>query len=216
MSAPDKDYDRIVRENTPLVRSLAARFRGRGAEYDDVFQAGCLGLYKAALRYDETLGTAFSTYAVPVIIGEIRMLFRDGGAVKVGRALRALNAAALAAKERVEKRTGREARLGELASELGESPERVASALTACAPTCSIDAEETAAVAAADETEASLTRLDLDRALGMLEPTERRLILLRYRRGLSQAGVGELLSMSQVQVSRREKKALQKLRAILT
>lgn len=216
MSAPEKDYDRIVRENAPLVHSVALRFKGRGAEYDDVFQAGCLGLYKAALRYDETLGTAFSTYAVPVIIGEIRMLFRDGGAVKVGRALKALGAAALAAKERIEKETGREARLAEVAETLGETPERVASALTACAPTCSIDAEETAAVAADDETETTLLRLDLARALGMLEPVERRLILLRYRHELSQENAGKALSMSQVQVSRREKKALEKLRAILT
>lgn len=216
MSESAKDYDRIVRENAPLVRSVAARFKGRGAEYDDVFQAGCLGLYKAALRYDEALGTAFSTYAVPVIIGEIRMLFRSGGAVKVGRALKSLNAAALAAKERIEKETGREARLAEVAEALGEAPERVASALTACAPTCSLDAEENAALGARDDTDTALTRLDLDRALGMLEPSERRLILLRYRFELSQASAGKALSMSQVQVSRREKKALEKLRAILT
>ena len=216
MSAPEKDYDRIVRENTPLVRSVALRFKGRGAEYDDVFQAGCLGLFKAAARYDETLGTAFSTYAVPVIIGEIRMLFRAGGAVKVGRSMKALNAAALAEKERIEKETGREARLCELAEALGEAPERIASALTACAPTCSIDADENAALGAYDETDSALTRLDLDRALGMLEPLERRLILLRYRHELSQSSTGKLLSMSQVQVSRREKKALEKLRAILT
>ena len=212
----EKDYDRILRENAPLVHSVAVRFKGRGAEYDDVFQAGCLGLFKAALRYDETLGTAFSTYAVPVMLGEIRMLFRAGGAVKVGRAVKALNAAALAAKERLEKETGREARVSDLAAALDETPERIAFALTACAPTCSIDADDTADLASDDETEATLLRLDIDRALGMLEPAERRLILLRYRHELSQSSVGKVLSMSQVQVSRREKKALQKLRAILT
>ena len=215
MSATGRDCERIVRENTPLVHSVAARFKGRGVEYDDIFQAGCIGLFKAAERYDETLGTAFSTYAVPVIIGEIRMLFRAGGAVKVGRSMKALNAAALAEKERIEKETGREARLGEIAEALGEAPERVASALTACAPTCSLEAEENSALGARDETDAALTRLDLDRALGMLEPVERRLILLRYRCELSQASAGKLLSMSQVQVSRREKKALEKLRSIL-
>ena len=211
----DRDYDRIVRENAPLVRAVAARFKGRGAEYEDVFQAGCIGLYKAAVRFDETLGTAFSTYAVPVIIGEIRMLFRAGGAVKVGRAARALGAAALAEKERVEKETGREARLGEIAAALCETPERVAFALTACAPVASIDADETASFAAPDETETVLLRADLGRAIGMLEPLDRRLIILRYRHELSQSGVGRILSMTQVQVSRREKKALEKLRAIL-
>ncbi|MBR5769130.1 MAG: sigma-70 family RNA polymerase sigma factor, partial [Clostridia bacterium] len=108
------------------------------------------------------------------------------------------------------------ARLCELAEALGEAPERIASALTACAPTCSIDADENAALGAYDETDSALTRLDLDRALGMLEPLERRLILLRYRHELSQSSTGKLLSMSQVQVSRREKKALENLRAILT
>ena len=210
-----RDYDRAVRENTPLVHAVAARFRGRGAEYDDIFQAGCVGLFKAATRYDEMLGTAFSTYAVPVIAGEIRMLLRAGGAVKVGRAARALGAAALAEKERVEKETGREARIGEIAAALGETPERVAFALNACAPVASIDADESASCAAPDETEAALLRADLGRALSMLEPLERRLILLRYRHGLSQAGVGRVMSMTQVQVSRREKKALEKLRAIL-
>ena len=212
----ERDYDRIVLENTPLVHAVVARFRGRGAEYDDLFQAGCVGLYKAATRYDETLGAAFSTYAVPVIIGEIRMLLRSGGAVKVGRAARALGAAALAQKERIEKETGREARVGEIAAALGETPERVAAALTACAPVASIDADEGASYAAPDETEAALLRADLGRAVAMLDPLERRRIILRYRRGLSQAGVGRVLSMSQVQVSRREKKALEKLRAILT
>lgn len=210
-----RDYDRIVRENAPLVHSIAARFKGRGAEYDDVFQAGCVGLFKAATRYDETLGTAFSTYAVPVIIGEIRMLFRAGGAVKVGRAAKALGAAALAEKERVEKETGRQARISEIAQALGETPERVAFALSACAPVASIDAEEGGAFAAEDETETALLRADLSRAVDMLEPLDRRLILLRYRHELSQAGVGRVLSMTQVQVSRREKKALEKLRAIL-
>ncbi len=211
----DRDYDRIVRENVPLVHAVASRFKGRGAEYDDVFQAGCIGLYKAATRYDETLGTAFSTYAVPVMIGEIRMLFRAGGSVKVGRAVKALGAAALAEKERIEKETGAEARLGEIAAVLGETPERVAFALTACAPVASIDADESASYAAPDETENALLRADLCRALALLEPLERRIILLRYRHELSQSGVGRVLSMTQVQVSRREKKVLEKLRAIL-
>lgn len=143
------------------------------------------------------------------------MLFRAGGAVKVGRAVKALAAAALAEKERAEKKTGEQARVSEIAQALGETPERVAFALSACAPVASIDSDEGAAFAAGDETEAALLRADLSRAVDMLEPLDRRLILLRYRHELSQAGVGRVLSMTQVQVSRREKKALEKLRAIL-
>lgn len=210
-----RDYESIVRENTPLVHSIAVRFTGRGVEYDDLFQTGCLGLYKAAMRYDESMGNAFSTYAVPVIIGEIRMMLRDGGAVKVGRGTKSLNAAALAAKERIEKETGSEAHLSEIAEAVGQSPERVASALAACARPFSLEDNESGSEAAFDDTEGMLRRMDIDRALGMLEPQERRLILLRYRHELSQASAGKVLSMSQVQVSRREKKALEKLRAIL-
>lgn len=211
----EKDYSLTVTENIPLVHSLAARFRGRGAEYDDIFQAGCIGLYKAAMRYDESLGTAFSTYAVPVIIGEMRMLFRSGGAVKVGRSLRALNSSALAAKERLEKSSGREVRISDIAQELGEAPERVAQALTACIPPSSIEEDETGASASFDDTESILLRLDVRSAVERLDSDERALIRLRYKHELSQAKAGEILSMTQVQVSRKEKKVLEKLRNML-
>ncbi len=210
-----KDYSVIVGENIPLVHSVAKRFIGRGAEYDDIFQAGCLGLYKAAMKYDEAFGTAFSTYAVPVIIGEIRMLFRSGGSVKVGRGMKALNAAALAAKERIESESGRQAHLSEIAAEIGEAPEKVAQAIAACIPPSSIEEDESGRFASFDESERILTRIDVSRALSKLDSEERALILLRYKHELSQSNTGRILAMTQVQVSRREKKVLEKLKGML-
>ena len=210
-----KDYSAFVSENIPLVHSLVARFVGRGAEYDDIFQAGCLGLYKAAMKYDEAFGTAFSTYAVPVIIGEIRMLFRSGGALKVGRDIKSLNAAALAIKERLEKNGKKDVRVSDIAMELGESPEKVAFAITACIPPSSLEEDESGRLQSFDESESILTRIDISRALSELESEERALILLRYKHELSQANTGKILSMTQVQVSRKEKKVLEKLRSML-
>ncbi len=215
MENSEKDYSAIVNDNIPLVHSVASRFVGRGMEYDDLFQAGCLGLYKAATRYDENFGTAFSTYAVPVIIGEIRMLFRSGGALKVGRGMKALNSAALAVKERLERESGKEVRVSDIADELGESPEKIAEALAACIRPSSLEEDETGSMASFDETESILTRIDVKRALSMLSEEERTLILLRYRHELSQSNTGRIMAMSQVQVSRKEKKVLEKLRAML-
>lgn len=216
MKTERRDYGRIVEDNSALVRMLAKRFVGRGIEYDDIYQAGCLGLYKAAVRYDEKYNTAFSTYAVPVIIGEMRMLFRSGGPVKVGRGIKVLNACALAACERLRESLGREPHLSEVASELGETPERIAEALTACAPPVSIEDDSYFCGASAqDETELLLSRVDMKNALSRLSEEERRLIFLRYEHELSQAKTGEVLGVSQVQVSRREKSILEKLRVML-
>ena len=119
-----ENREEFVERNVGLVRSLVPRFLGRGIEYDDLFQAGCMGLVKAADNFDDTRGFKFSTYAVPVILGEMRRLFRDGGAVKVSRGLKELSMKAVRTAERITKETGGEPSVSELAAVLGISVEK--------------------------------------------------------------------------------------------
>ena len=209
-------------DNLGLVHTCARRFMGRGIEYDDLFQSGCMGLVKAADGFDEERGLKFSTYAVPVILGEIRRLFRDGGTVKVSRSLKELSLRASRERDAFAAREGREPTVGELADLLGVEREQAVEALGASMPALSLtrsgeddDGEEIDLPVTPPE-EAITDRLALQQVLGELEPRDRALIVLRYLNRHTQQATAEKLGMTQVQVSRRERVILQEMRKRLT
>ena len=212
--------DALVNENLGLVHACANRFRGRGAEYDDLFQAGCVGLCKAAANYDAERGFAFSTYAVPVILGEIRRIFRDGGTVKVSRSLKEKARAALKTKQELENELSREPTVSELAQRLGVEISEAAELLTVSMPVISLTAHDESFSRQLDipteaPQEAITEKLALKKVVSLLEERDRRLIELRYFKGLTQVKTAAELGMSQVQVSRREKALLIKMRESL-
>ena len=201
-----------------LVRALVPRFLGRGIEYDDLFQAGCVGLMKAAAHFDPDRGYQFSTYAVPVILGEMRRLFRDGGTVKVSRGLRELSLKAVRTAERIAMETGSEPTVSELAAELGVSPEKCAEALNAGMPPVSLTREEDDGendIPVASHEEKVSDRLALRQVMAALPDDDRRLLQYRYYGNKTQVETAKALGISQVQVSRREKKLLLHLRSLL-
>lgn len=204
-----------------LVHSCAARFKGKGAEYDDLFQAGCVGLIKAADGFDESRGFAFSTYAVPVILGEIKRIFRDGGTVKVSRMLKEKSRLALAQKERLARLNDREPTIEELAAAMGLDIHETAQILNAAMPAVSLTVSEDESRNGqfdipVDSQEAEISdSIALRQAMNALPEKDRRLIELRYFKGLTQAKAAAELGMSQVQVSRREKSILIQLRKSL-
>lgn len=209
--------DTSVEHNLGLVHACAHRFKGRGIEYDDLYQAGCMGLVKASAAFDADRGVMFSTYAVPVILGEIRRLFRDGGTVKVSRSLKELGLAAGRTRELLGSELGREATVGEVAQRMGRSPEDIAQALAATAPPLSLTEGEEEGSGQIDLPEESPEErlsdlLSLQQLLAALEERDRKLIFLRYYRGKTQTEVARCLGMTQVQVSRREKRILQSMR----
>lgn len=211
------ELDNFICENLGLVHSCAKRFAKRGIEYDDLYQAGCMGLIKAANGFDKERGLCFSTYAVPVILGEIKRLFRDGGTIKVSRSLKELSLKAVNTKERMEKEMGREVSINELAGALCVSGEEVAQALCAAQPVMSLTAQsedgDTQLDLPTPGVEEQLSnRLDLDVALSKLSREDANIIKLRYFRGLTQSQTAKLLNMTQVQISRRERKILDILR----
>lgn len=210
--------DEFIAANIPLVHSLANRFKGRGIEYEELFSAGSLGLVKACDNFDESRGLCFSTYAVPVILGEIKRLFRDGGAVKLSRSLKELSLKVQKAREELSK-SGREPTISELAEYLKISPEEAAEAIQASAPPLSLTAFDsesengTELDLPVESAESSLIdKLALRQCLEKLPKDDRTLIILRYFRSKTQAETGELMGLSQVQVSRRERKILENLR----
>lgn len=209
-------------DNIGLVHACARRFMGRGIEYDDLFQSGCMGLVKAADGFDEERGLKFSTYAVPVILGEIRRLFRDGGTVKVSRSLKELSLRASRERDAFTAREGREPSVGELADLLGVEREQAVEALGASMPALSLtrageeDGGEEIDLPVTPPEEAVTDRLALQQVLGELEPRDRALIVLRYLNRHTQQATAEKLGMTQVQVSRRERVILQEMRKRLT
>ncbi|OJU17064.1 MAG: flagellar biosynthesis protein FliA [Clostridiales bacterium 43-6] len=211
------DRDKFIADNLGLVHSCCHRLTGRGIEYDDLFSAGCIGLIKAYNGFDESRGFAFSTYAVPVILGEIRRLFRDGGTVKVSRTLKELSLRAVRERDRLTKSLGYEPSVNEVADSLGVSGEEVAEALTAALPVLSLTYESADGVQEYDlpaediETEIS-DGLALKEVVNSLDPADRSLIVLRYFNCRTQTETAEVLGMTQVQVSRREKVILGELR----
>ena len=201
-----------------MVRSLVPRFLGRGVEYDDLFQAGCIGLVKAAERFDSALGYKFSTYAVPVILGEMRRLFRDGGAVKLSRGLKELSMKAVRTAERMEKESGMAPTVSELAAVLGISTEQCAEALNAGMQPISLtnaEDEKGLEIPVDSHEESVSNRLALRQVMDALPERDRDLLEYRYYKNKTQTETAHHLGISQVQVSRREKKLLLQLRGML-
>lgn len=214
------DRDEMIQQNMGLVHACAHKFKGRGIEYEDLFQAGCMGLIKATDAFDESRGVRFSTYAVPVILGEMRRLFRDGGTVKVSRTLKELSLKAVRTKERLSIEMGREPTVSELASALDLEVSAVVEALSAATPALSLTGSDEEGAPQIDlpvqspEEELS-DRISLRQVLSLLEKKDQMLIRLRYFQGKTQVETAQALDMTQVQVSRREKKILLRLRELL-
>ena len=203
----------LLQENTPLVWSVAKRFYGRGCEPEDLFQLGAIGLLKAIRAFDLQRPVELSTYAVPMIMGEIRRFLRDDGPVKVSRTLRERAAMLRQLQTRLESDTGQSPRLSDLCRESGLQPEEVLEALNAPRDTDSLDAalpgqERTLGEMLPAGGEGRVVEgLALQEAISRLEPQLRQVILLRYMRDLTQQKIAVILGITQVQVSRLEKKA---------
>ncbi len=204
-------------DNLGLVHSCAKRFKGRGIEYDDLYQAGCLGLIKAAEGFKEELGYRFSTYAVPVIIGEIKRLFRDGGAIKISRSLKELSLKVSREIQDFSLQNGYEPTVTQLSEKLNVSPEMITEAISASIPPVSLtissdsgDCQNDIPMMPPDENVTEI--LSLQSEIEKLSENDKKLIQLRFYQGLTQSAAAKILGMTQVQVSRREKKILLYLR----
>lgn len=218
---PMRDRDELICENLGLVHACAKKFSGKGVEYEELCSCGTIGLIKAADRFDESLGFKFSTYAVTVILGEIKRIFRDGGSLKVSRSLRELSLRAEKAREEFERRFLREPTVLELSELLSVSKEELSEALSASLHPLSLtkgaeDEDESFDIPISSEEEKISERLTLWALLDELPSKDRELITLRYFSEKTQSDTAELLGMSQVQVSRREKKILLFLREKMT
>ena len=206
---------RLVEENTGLVWCVVKRFYNRGVEMEDLFQIGTIGLLKAIDKFDLNYDVKFSTYAVPMIAGEIKRFLRDDGMIKVSRSLKELSYKAYLCREKLQERFGREPSVTELAGELGVEPEELMAALDASSEVESLHKEVSLMDRLpwrAEPEEAVLDHLLLKELLGGLEKEERQLIYLRYFADRTQAQAGKELGISQVQVSRLEKKILKSMR----
>lgn len=206
--------DEFIEGNLPLVHKLANRFRGRGVEYEELYAAGCVGLVKAVDRFEPERGLCFSTYAVPVILGEIRRLFRDGGSVKISRSLKELSVKAARLRDQLS--ANGEPRISDIAQALGVTPEEAAEALCAGIPPVSLDHGgddgEPLPVPSASGEDALIDRLALRQCLSELSGEDREILMLRYFRRKTQSETAQILGMTQVMVSRRERKLLKELR----
>jgi RNA polymerase sporulation-specific sigma factor len=211
--------ERVVEENTGLIWSIARRYFGRGAEPDDLYQLGCLGFLKAVKGFDLSYGTQFSTYAVPKIAGEIRRFLRDDGTVKVSRTVKEKAGAIRAAREKLLHQLGREPVLSEIAEISGFSVEEIAECDRAGEPVESLQRESggdgltvECAVGVEGHEETVLNEVFLKDAVSKLPERERSVILMRYYRNFTQQNTARVLGVSQVQVSRIERKALKMLK----
>lgn len=211
--------DTFIQNNLGLVHACAGRFRGKGIEYDDLYSAGCVGLIKAYDAFDTGRGVCFSTYAVPVILGEIKKLFREGGTVKVSRSVKELGLKLTAARETLLKQNGSEPTISQLAEKVGASCEQVTNALCACLPAVSLtgaaDGEEgprTLEIPVESPEEEIADLLSLKEVLRTLPPEERQIIYLRFFKEKTQSETAKVLGTTQVQISRRERRILAKMR----
>ena len=208
--------DEFAKSHLGLVHSLCSRFTGKGIEYDELYSAGCLGLAKAINNFDDSRGLQFSTYAFPVIMGELKRLFRDGGAVKVSRSLKELSLKINKLNNESELKNGRELSVSELAEKLGVAPEKIAEAVCSAQPTVSINSEDenatTPEIPSPDIQYEITERLSLAAAIESLEENDKKIINLRYYRSKTQVETAKILNMTQVQISRREKKILSLIR----
>ncbi len=192
--------DEFIEGNLPLVHKLANRFRGRGVEYEELYAAGCVGLVKAVDRFEPERGLCFSTYAVPVILGEIRRLFRDGGSVKISRSLKELSVKAARLRDQLS--ANGEPRISDIAQALGVTPEEAAEALCAGIPPVSLDHGgedgEPLPVPSASGEDALIDRLALRQCLSELSVEDREILMLRYFRRKTQCETAQILGMTQV------------------
>ena len=219
----DRDaMEQMIRENSGLIWSIARRYFGRGADADDLYQLGCLGFLKAIQGFDLNYGTQFSTYAVPKIAGEIRRFLRDDGTVKVSRGIKERAMQIRSTRTALEQRLGREPRLSEVAAECGLTPEEIAAAETAVSPTESLQRETggdgfTLENVLGDygQEERLLDRVTLATALAGIPERERQVIALRYFHGMTQDACARVIGVSQVQISRLERRAMEHLREIM-
>lgn len=214
-----ENRDKMIEDNIGLVHSIAKRFTGRGVDYEDLFQTGCVGLIKAVDNFDEGKGFKFSTYAVPVIMGEIRRIFRDGGAIKVSRALKEKSVKAQMLRERFAKRELREPTVSELSDMLGCGVDETAEILNVINPMLSLnsfgeDGSESLDVPF-DNREEIFDRISVMQVMEKLSDEERFIINSRYFNGKTQSETAQKLGVSQVQVSRKEKDILKKIRIML-
>lgn len=212
--------DEKITQNLGLVHALCKRFIGRGIEYDDLFQAGCVGLIKAIDGFDAKRGLQLSTYAVPVILGEIKRLFRDGGTVKVSRSLKELSLKATRMSSELSKKLNREPTVGELAAALNVTTEETAEALCAAKPAVSLtydgdDGDSQLDLPVESHESKALDRVGVSQLLSALPQHDRQLIWLRYFKSMTQVQTAKVLGMTQVQVSRREKSILKIMKAEL-
>ena len=213
----------LVQENSGLIWSVARRFIGRGAESDDLYQLGCLGFLKAVEGFDLEYGTQFSTYAVPKIAGEIRRFLRDDGAVKVSRTIKEQAVTIRTARNHLATALGREPTITEISRQTGLTSEEIALAENATAATESIQQESGEAgfsleniLTDTESEERMVERIALTQAISRLPERENLVIKLRYFHGLTQERVAKVMQVSQVQVSRIEKKAIGHLRELLS
>ncbi len=206
----------VAEENLGLVHLCANKFRGRGIDYEELYSAGCIGLLKAVKAFDTERGVKFSTYAVPVILGEIKRLFRDGGTIKVSRSLKELSMRLQKICEDFRHRECREPTISELSAISGEPEENVSEALCVSQPllslTASDDDEGQIDIPSESPDEAIVDLLALRQIMAKLEKNDRILLELRYFRNFTQSKTAKALNMTQVQVSRREKKLLTQMR----
>lgn len=214
--------EQLIQENTGLIYMVVNRFKNRGAEADDLFQIAAIGLLKAIKNFDIRMGLQFSTYAVPMMMGEIRRHLRDSGPMKVSRSYKTLASKAASIREQLMKETGDEPALSEIASRLAVDPAELSCALTATRPPDSLDEVRGDAnttlkdLILTENSEDNLVdRLALRELIGKLPNREKKILLLRYHREQTQSQVAKALGISQVQVSRLEKKILAKLKAEL-
>ena len=218
-SGDEAAMEKLVVDNMGLVRTVAVKFRDRGTEFEDLMQIGTMGMIKAIHSFDTSRGTAFSTYAVPLIVGEIRRHLRDDGLIRVSRGTRHTGMLLMRERARIAAEEGREATVGELAAAVGVSVEDAAMALEAMSPVSSLsdnaygeDSPELGAVipdrADADEMARQVDRIALAQVISQLPPDWKKIILLRYYRDMTQQQVADLMGLTQVKVSREEKKIM--------
>ena len=218
-------FEELIVGNMGLCKNIALRFQNRGVEYEDLIQIASVGMIKAIRSFDLSYGTAFSTYAVPLIIGEIRRFLRDDGIIKVGRGVKKLGADAMKKKEAFVRENGREPRLSELAELCSVGVDELVNALEAVTPVKSIyepignDEDGSSICELIAEKEdgigKAVDRIALSQALKQLPDEQRQLIYLRYVKEMSQESAGRILGMTQVKVSREEKKIIEALRRAL-
>ena len=218
-SGDEAAMERLVLDNMGLVRTVAVRFRDRGTEFEDLMQIGTMGMIKAIHSFDTARGTAFSTYAVPLIVGEIRRHLRDDGLIRVSRGTRRTGMLLMREKSRILTEEGRDATMGELSAAVGISVEEAALALEAMTPVSSLsdnafgeDSPELGAVipdrSDSDEMARRMDKIALGQVINQLPPTWKKIVLLRYYRNMTQQQVADLLGLTQVKVSREEKKIM--------